>query len=44
MNSRRLGKKRNVLALCLDALKTLKLAILEEPIAGVSYGRPPRTR
>jgi hypothetical protein len=30
--------------LCLDALNALKQAILEEPIAGVSYGRPPSPR
>jgi hypothetical protein len=35
-----LNQKRRALALCLDALGALKQAILEEPIAGVTYGRP----
>jgi hypothetical protein len=35
-----LNQKRRSLALCLDALGALKQAILEEPIAGVTYGRP----
>jgi hypothetical protein len=35
-----LNQKRRSLALSLDALGALKQAILEEPIAGVTYGRP----
>jgi hypothetical protein len=32
------------MALCLDALNALKVAILDEPIAGVTYGRVPKPR
>ena len=39
-----LNQKRNSLALCLDALSALKAAILEEPIAGVTYNRPAKPR
>jgi hypothetical protein len=39
-----LNQKRQALAVCLDALNALKVAILEEPIAGVTYGRPPKPR
>jgi hypothetical protein len=39
-----LNQKRNALALCLDALGALKVAILDEPIAGVTYNRPPKPR
>jgi hypothetical protein len=39
-----LSQKRNAFALCFDALNALKLAILDEPIAGVTYGRPPKPR
>jgi hypothetical protein len=39
-----LNQKRKALAVCLDALNALKVAILEEPIAGVTYGRPPKPR
>jgi hypothetical protein len=39
-----LNQKRKAAAVCLDALNALKVAILEEPIAGVTYGRPPRPR
>jgi len=39
-----LSQKRNALALSLDALNALKVAILDETIAGVSYGRPPKPR
>jgi hypothetical protein len=36
-----LNQKRKAMILCLDALETLKQAILDEPIAGVTYGRLP---
>ncbi len=39
-----LNQKRKAMILCLDALNTLRQAILEEPIAGVTYGRPPSPR
>jgi hypothetical protein len=39
-----LNQKRKAMVLCLDALNALKEAILEEPIAGVTYGRPPIPR
>lgn len=39
-----LNQKRNATSLCLDALNSLKQAILEEPIAGVNYGRLPKPR
>jgi hypothetical protein len=39
-----LNQKRKAMAVCLDALNALKVAILEEPIAGVTYGRVPKPR
>jgi hypothetical protein len=39
-----LNQKRKVMLLCQDTLDKLQQAILEEPIAGVTYGRPPRPR
>jgi hypothetical protein len=39
-----LNQKRKAMVLCLDALNALKGAILEEPITGVTYGRPPIPR
>jgi hypothetical protein len=39
-----LNQKRKAMALCLDALNALKAAILAEPIAGVTYGRPAKPR
>ena len=39
-----LNQKRKVTLLCQDALNELQQAILEEPIAGVTYGRPARPR
>ena len=39
-----LNQKRKATILCLDALSALKQAVLEEPIAGVTYGRPPSPR
>jgi hypothetical protein len=39
-----LNQKRNAMILCLDSLNALKQAILEEPIAGVTYGRPSSPR
>jgi hypothetical protein len=39
-----LNQKRKALVLCLDALNALERAILEEPIRGVTYGRPPSPR
>jgi len=39
-----LSQKRKAMALCLDSLSALKMAILEEPIAGVTYGRVPKPR
>jgi hypothetical protein len=39
-----LNEKRNAMILCLDALSALKQAILDEPIVGVTYGRPQHPR
>jgi ABC-type multidrug transport system ATPase subunit len=39
-----LSQKRKAMALCLDSLNALKIAILDEPIAGVTYGRVPKPR
>ena len=39
-----LNQKRKVMFLCQDALNSLKQAILEEPIAGVTYGSPAHPR
>jgi hypothetical protein len=39
-----LNQKRKAMIFCLDALNALKQAVLEEPIAGVTYGRPPNPR
>jgi hypothetical protein len=39
-----LNQKRKVMVLCQDALNTLKQAILEEPIASVTYGPPAHPR
>jgi hypothetical protein len=39
-----LNQKRKAMTLCLDALNALKQAILDEPIAGVTYGRPAKPR
>jgi hypothetical protein len=39
-----LNQKRKVMILCQDNLDKLQQAILEEPIAGVTYGRPARPR
>jgi hypothetical protein len=39
-----LNQKRKVMSVCLDALNALRQAILEEPIPGVTYGRPQRPR
>ena len=39
-----LNEKRKAMILCLDALNALKQVILEEPIAGVTHGRPPNPR
>jgi hypothetical protein len=39
-----LSKKRKAMSLCLDALNALRMAILDEPIAGVTYGRVPKPR
>ena len=39
-----LSQKRKVMLLCQDTLNKLQHAILEEPIAGVTYGRPARPR
>ena len=39
-----LNQKRKVMLLCQDVLNKLQQAILEEPIAGVTYGRPARPR
>lgn len=36
-----LNKQRKAMALCVEALNALQQAILEEPIAGVTYGRLP---
>jgi hypothetical protein len=39
-----LNQKRKVMLLCQDALSKLQQAILDEPIAGVTYGQPARPR
>jgi hypothetical protein len=39
-----LSQKRKVMLLCQDTLNKLQQAVLEEPIAGVTYGRPARPR
>ena len=39
-----LNQKRKAMAVCLDVLNALKVAILEEPVAGVTYGRPAKPR
>jgi hypothetical protein len=39
-----LNQKRKALFLSGDVLNALRQAILEEPIAGVDYGRPPNPR
>lgn len=39
-----LNQKRKVMFLCQDTLNKLQQAILEEPIAGITYGRPARPR
>ncbi len=39
-----LNQKHKVVLLCQETLNELQQAILEEPIAGVTYGRPPRPR
>jgi hypothetical protein len=39
-----LSQKRKVMLLCQDTLNKLQKAIMEEPIAGVTYGRPARPR
>jgi len=39
-----LNQKRKATILCQDALAAEKQAILDEPIAGVTYGRPPSPR
>lgn len=39
-----LNQKRKVMLLGQETLNKLQQAILEEPIAGVTYGRPPRPR
>jgi succinate dehydrogenase flavin-adding protein (antitoxin of CptAB toxin-antitoxin module) len=39
-----LNQKRKVMLLCQDVLNKLQKAILEEPIAGVTYGSPARPR
>ncbi len=39
-----LNQKRKAMILCLDALDALRQAILDEPIAGVTYGRPAKPR
>jgi chemoreceptor-like protein with four helix bundle sensory module len=36
-----MGEERKAMLLCLDPLDALKQAILDEPIAGVSYGKLP---
>jgi hypothetical protein len=36
-----LNQKRKAMVLCLDALNTLRQAVLEEPIPGVPHGRLP---
>jgi hypothetical protein len=39
-----LSQKRKVMLLCQDTLNELQQAILDEPIAGVTYGRPAKPR
>lgn len=39
-----LNQKRKVMLLCQDALNKLQQSTLDEPIAGVTYGRSPRPR
>jgi glycyl-tRNA synthetase beta subunit len=39
-----LNQKRKMTLLCQDTLNKLQQAILNEPIAGVTYGRPARPR
>jgi hypothetical protein len=39
-----MNQKRKVMLLCQNTLDELQRAILAEPIAGVTYGRPPRPR
>jgi hypothetical protein len=39
-----INQKRKVMLLCQNTLKRLQQAILEEPIAGITYGRPARPR
>jgi hypothetical protein len=39
-----LDRKRKVMSMCQDALAALRQAIQEEPIAGVTYGRPAKPR
>jgi hypothetical protein len=39
-----LNQKRKAMLLCQDILNRLQQAILDEPIAGVTYGRPARPR
>ena len=39
-----LNQKRKVMLLCQEALNKLQQTILEEPIAGITYGRPARPR
>jgi hypothetical protein len=39
-----LNQKRKMMLLCQDILNKLQQAILEEPIAGVTYGRPAKPR
>jgi len=39
-----LNQKRKAMLLCQEALDALQQAVLEEPIAGVTYGRPQRPR
>jgi hypothetical protein len=39
-----LSQKRKVMLLCQDTMNKLQQAILEEPISGVTYGRPARPR
>jgi hypothetical protein len=39
-----LNRKRKMMLMCQDALASLSQAIQEEPIAGVTYGRPAKPR
>ena len=43
-SSPRGGGRREALLLRMDALNALKQVTLEEPIAGVTYGRPSNPR